>query len=116
MSLLVSTTVGTQPHNAELVRACRELLAGRGYFSPESTKSSRLIAAKRTREAGLNATEQKILRYVTEGMEPKAISLCVGAAVGTVRNYLVQIRQKLAVGSLVNLAKYAVEHGLAPPQ
>ena len=39
----------------------------------------------------------------------------MGVAVGTVRNSMVQIRQKLGVASMVNLAKYAVDHGLAPP-
>jgi DNA-binding NarL/FixJ family response regulator len=53
---------------------------------------------------------------VAEGLEPKDIPLSVGVAVGTVRNYMVQIRQKLGVASIVNLAKYAVDHGLTPPQ
>jgi DNA-binding NarL/FixJ family response regulator len=101
---------------AELVKACRELLAGGSYFCPESTKSLRAVMANRSRDAGLNSTEQKILHYVAKGMEPKDISMSAGVAVGTVRNYLVQIRQKIGVASMVDLAKYAVEHGLAPPR
>ena len=99
----------------ELVKACQELLAGGSYFCPESAKALRLTMMNRSRDAELNSTEQKILRYVAEGMEPKDISLSVGVAVGTVRNSMVQIRQKLGVASMVNLAKYAVDHGLAPP-
>ena len=101
--------------HVELVKACRELLAGGSYFCSESAKALRVVMANRSRDAELNSTEQKILHYVADGMEPKDISLCVGVAVGTVRNYMVQIRQKLGVASMVNLAKYAVEHGLAPP-
>jgi len=102
--------------HAELLKACRELLAGGNYFCPESAKSLHLIMANRSKAAELNTTEQKILRCVAEGMEPKDIALSVGVAVGTVRNYMVQIRQKLGIASMVDLAKYAVEHGLAPPQ
>ena len=38
-----------------------------------------------------------------------------GNSAGPVRNYMVQIRQKRGVSSLVNLAQSTVEHGLAPP-
>jgi DNA-binding NarL/FixJ family response regulator len=101
--------------HAELVNACRELLAGGSYFCPAGAKALRLVLANRSRDAELNSTEQKILRLVAEGMEPKDIAECVGVEVGTVRNYMVQIRQKIGVTSMVNLAKYAVEHGFAPP-
>jgi DNA-binding NarL/FixJ family response regulator len=100
----------------ELVKACQELLAGRTYFCQTSAQALRVVLANRARDSALNATEQKILYYVAYGMEPKDISLSVGVSVGTVRNYMVQIRQKLGVSSMVNLAKYAVDHGFAPPQ
>lgn len=108
----VSKCAGQQ----ELVKACQGVLAGGSYFCPESATALRFVMAHRAREADLNITEQKILRFVAEGREPKDIAIGVGVAVGTVRNYLVQIRQKLGVSSMVNLAKYAVEHGFAPPQ
>jgi len=100
----------------ELITACRELLSGRTYFCQESARALRVVLANHSRDSELNSTEQKILFYLACGMEPKDISLSVGVSVGTVRNYLVQIRQKLGVSSMVNLAKYAVDHGFAPPQ
>ena len=100
----------------ELVKACQELLAGGSYFCPESAKALRTVMANRARDAELNSTEQKILLHVAGGMEPKDIAICVGVEVGTVRNYMVQIRQKLRLTSMVDIAKYAVEHGLAPPE
>ena len=99
----------------ELVNACRELLADRSYFCPESAKALCSVLSNGARDADLNSTEQKILLYVAAGMEPKDIAISVGVAVGTVRNYMVQIRQKLGVSSMVDLAKYAVDHGFAPP-
>ena len=100
----------------ELIKACQELLAGNTYFCQASAQALRVVLANRSRDSELNSTEQKILFYVAHGMEPKDISLSVGVSVGTVRNYMVQIRQKLGVSSMVNLAKYAVDHGFAPPQ
>jgi DNA-binding NarL/FixJ family response regulator len=99
----------------ELITACRTLLEGKSYFCPESTRALCAVTANRVNEEALNDTERKILRFVAAGLETKEISLGVGVSTGTVRNYLVQIRQKLGSTSMVNLAKYAIEHGLAPP-
>ena len=100
----------------ELVKACRELLAGGSYFCAESAKSLRAVMANRSRDAGLNSTEQKILHYVADGMEPKDISISVGGSGGhCAQLHGADPTETRGRASMVNLAKYAVEHGLAPP-
>ena len=108
-------SVSKAASHSELLAACQALLSGKTYYCQESARALQKIMQNRSRDALLNPTEQEILRCVAEGKEPKQIAECLNVALGTVRNYLVQIRQKLSVGSMVNLAKYAIEHGLAPP-
>jgi DNA-binding NarL/FixJ family response regulator len=98
----------------ELARALKEVIDGGSYFCAESLKALGQGIEGNTLAATLSDADRAILRYIADGLEPKEISVKVGLTTKTVHNYLVIIRQKLNLGSMVSLAKFAVDQGIAP--
>ena len=100
----------------ELAHAMSELLNGGSYFCKESLKSLGETIDSTNRSVHLTETERAILRCVAEGLEPKEIAGEIKLTAKTVHNYLVIIRQKLSLGSMVDLARFAVDQGIARPR
>lgn len=97
-----------------LVEGCRTVMAGRPFFCPACTTVLHAIAAH-TSVRELNATERVILRHLASGKSTEEIAAAAGVEPKTVHNNKVSIRRKLGLLSNVNLARFAVDHGLAPP-
>ena len=100
----------------ELVVAIKTILGGGSYYCKESTAA--MLSIVRQPSDQLSETERKIMRCIAAGKEPKSIAEELGIGIKTVHNSMALIRTKLAgkigSGSLVELARYAVEVGLAP--
>jgi DNA-binding NarL/FixJ family response regulator len=66
-----------------------------------------------TRPSGLTARDLDIVRAVAQGLENREISETLGISVVTVKHYLNRIFSKVAVRNRVELALFAIRHGLA---
>ena len=60
----------------------------------------------------LSAREQEIVTYVARGMSNRAIGEALGLSENTVRNHLRSILDKLELANRVQVATYALEHGV----
>jgi len=107
----ISGCVAKTAEYTELLRAILTVMDGRKYFCPESQQALANLAI----DLDVSQTEREILRAIAEGLEPKEIADRTGLAVKTVYNSLNALRQKLGVSSMVALANFAVDHGIAPP-
>jgi len=62
----------------------------------------------------LSKTELNILRAVAKGLESDDIADRFGLAVGTVRNYISQLMNKLGLKNRIQMVHYAFSHGIVP--
>jgi DNA-binding NarL/FixJ family response regulator len=103
----------------ELVRAVREIVAGKGYISPEVTRdilkdiSKTLPAQNANTRDPLNDKETAVLRSIAEGESMHDIAKKLDLSVKTVERYRAQIMEKLQIFSVAELTKYAIRSGLS---
>jgi DNA-binding NarL/FixJ family response regulator len=102
----------------EVVDAVRAVHAGRRYLSP---KIAEAVAASVPRDAkaspieSLSRRERQILQLVAEGHSSTQIATSLGLSPKTVDTYRSRLMQKLHVGDVASLVKFAIQHGLTPP-
>jgi two-component system nitrate/nitrite response regulator NarL len=60
----------------------------------------------------LSAREQEIVTYVARGLSNRGIGEALGLSENTVRNHLRSILDKLELKNRVQVATYALEHGI----
>ena len=109
----------------QLVRAVKEVLAGRAYLTP---KASELVArgiveeAERSKRSGpelvtelvpLTPREIEVLGLLAAGRSNKEVAAVLGMTVRTAETHRAKIMLKLGLHSLVELVHYAARHGLA---
>lgn len=102
----------------ELVRAVREIMAGKGYVSPEVTRVllkdfSKAAPSNHARVDSLTDKEIEILRRIAEGDSMHDIAKRLDNSVKTVERYRAQIMEKLQIFSVAELTKYAIRSGLS---
>jgi DNA-binding NarL/FixJ family response regulator len=103
----------------ELVRAVREIVAGKGYISPEVTRdilkdiSKTLPAQNAQTQDPLNDKETAVLCSIAEGENMHDIAKKLDLSVKTVERYRAQIMEKLQIFSVAELTKYAIRSGLS---
>ncbi len=103
----------------ELVRAVREIVAGKGYISPEVTRdilkdfSKPNAAPASIEDPTLNEKETSVLRGIAEGQSMHDIAKGLDLSVKTVERYRAQIMDKLQIFSVAELTKYAIRSGLS---
>lgn len=102
----------------DLLRAIRAVFHGERFVSPE-------LADDRVRndsgdEAGspplpsvLGRREKQVLALLADGKRSAEIAQTLGIATGTVDVYRRSIRQKLGLGSVAELTRYAMRFGLS---
>jgi two-component system, NarL family, response regulator NreC len=115
----------------ELVRAIREVAAGRKYVSPAITSvvldcvfegpsnGTQAATASPLSSGGgrsLTAREREVLQLVAEGHSSKLISAKLNVAVATIETHRRQIMDKLQIRSVAELTKYAIREGLTSLQ
>ena len=100
---------------ADLVQAVRTVVAGRRYLSP---KVSSIVADQIALRPGvspidsLSKREREILQLVAEGHSSTRIGLALNLSSKTVDTYRSRVMQKLNLGDVVALVKFAIQHGL----
>ncbi|MCV7226729.1 response regulator [Mycolicibacterium komossense] len=109
---------------AELADAVRATAAGRAVFTPGLAGlvlgEYRRIAQRPESEAAaqvgptptLTDRETEVLRHVAKGLTAKQIAAKLSVSHRTVENHVQATFRKLQVANRVELARYAIEHGL----
>lgn len=99
----------------ELIEAIRSVVTGGNYLHPETAKE----VAARIGEAPppqahelLSARELEIFRLIAIGRAIKEIAGDLSLSDKTVATYLRRIREKTGLISYVDIARYAIQHGL----
>ena len=108
-----------QIRGGELVRAIREVGAGRSLLDPEVTRSvlERLRKGKHMRDeklSRLSAQEERILTLIAQGQTNGQIGKELKLAEKTVKNYVSTILSKLEVARRAEAAAYLVRHTTTP--
>jgi DNA-binding NarL/FixJ family response regulator len=107
----------------ELIQAVRTVHAGMRYVSQEI--SGRLAdhyldqLETETRPGpldSLSSRERQVLQLVAEGKTTADISDILLLSPKTVNTYRSRIMQKLEVDNLAGLVRFAIQHGLTPPE
>lgn len=97
----------------EVVGAVRSAHRGRRYVSPA------IALPERATEQGpidsLSSRERQVLQLVAEGKSSAEIAVVVHISPKSVQTYRARIMKKLGVGDVAALVKFAIRHGLTPP-
>lgn len=104
----------------ELADAVRATAEGRAVFTPGLAGlvlgEYRRMAQRPPQDGPPNPTlterETEILRYVAKGLTSKQIAVRLSLSHRTVENHVQATFRKLQVANRVELARYAIEHGL----
>lgn len=103
----------------ELARAVRSTAEGRAVFTPglAGLVLGEYRRMARTPDAGpstpsLTDRETEVLRYVAKGLTARQIAERLSLSHRTVENHVQATFRKLQVANRVELARYAIEHGL----
>ncbi|MEE2852208.1 MAG: response regulator transcription factor [Actinomycetota bacterium] len=104
---------------AELAQAVTATAAGRAVFTPSLAglvlgEYRRIAQSKDDGPArpSLTDRETEVLRYVAKGLSAKQIANKLSLSHRTVENHVQATFRKLQVANRVELARYAIEHGL----
>ncbi len=106
----------------QVVDAVRAVHCGRRYLSPsimdtltEDYVHQRSIADADSPLSRLSPREREVLQLVVEGRSSAEIARDVHLSPKTVETYRSRLMAKLGVGDLISLVKFAIQHGLTPP-
>jgi len=111
--------VEKQSSGQVLLRAIREVGAGKTYFSPAITRRL-LEIGRRAREQGtasgrlqpaLTPREEEVLQLVAEGEPNKQIAAELGISVKTVDKHRQQMMNKLGIHDTAGLTRYDISSG-----
>jgi DNA-binding NarL/FixJ family response regulator len=104
---------------AELAEAVRATAVGRAVFTPSLAGlvlgEYRRIAKRSSSDTDgptLTERETEVLRHVAKGLTAKQIAAKLSVSHRTVENHVQATFRKLHVANRVELARYAIEHGL----
>ena len=114
-AFLLKESAGT-----EVIRAIRAVLAGKRYLGPGVESPREFLEQRGGRSAvspidRLSRRERQVLGLVVEGKTSAAIAELLGLSPKSVETYRSRLMQKLGVGTIPDLVKFAIEHGITPP-
>lgn len=101
----------------EIVNAVQVVLSGRRFLSPKVASIVADQVALRPGVSPLNSLskrEREILQLVAEGHSSAAIAGVLHLSPKTVDTYRSRLMQKLNIGDVAGLVKFAIQHGLTP--
>jgi two-component system response regulator NreC len=104
----------------ELVRAVREVLAGRRYLSPPLSERAIQTYLDKAREAPpdayemLTARERQVLHLVAEGHTSAEIASRLSISPRTVEMHRANLMRKLELRSQADLIRFALQRGILP--
>jgi DNA-binding NarL/FixJ family response regulator len=99
---------------ADLVRAIREVAAGRVYLSPEigAAVAEAIRAGGPLPEERLTSREREVLQLVAEGKTTKEIAAILNVSVKTADTHRTRLMQKLDIHDIAGLTRCAIRLGL----
>lgn len=105
----------------EIAEAVRTVQAGRRYLSPpiaDAVLEGQLHpeAGRRSPLEALSGREREILQLVVEGKSSAEIAEVLAISPKTVETYRSRLMQKLGVGDIPSLVKFAIQHGITTVQ
>ena len=112
--------VEKQSSGQVLLRALREVAAGKSAFGPVITKRL-LQMGRKAREQGLpsgqlsqtlTSREEEVLQLVAEGAPNKQIAAELGISIKTVDKHRQQLMNKLDIHDIAGLTRYAISSGV----
>lgn len=100
----------------QVVAAVRTVQAGRRYLCQSAERCVSLLGGRqRSPVERLSPREREVLQLVAEGHSSAAIAERLLLSAKTVETYRSRLMQKLGVGNVPDLVKFALRHGLTPP-
>jgi DNA-binding NarL/FixJ family response regulator len=99
----------------EIIDAVRVVHAGRRYFSQEIAEMMAEVVSRSAAASPLNRLsrrERQILQLVAEGRSSAQIAATLHLSPKTVDTYRSRLMQKLHIGDVAGLVKFAIQHGL----
>ena len=105
---------------AELVRAIREVLAGRRHLSPPLSDTAIEVYVERAKQGEvdvyerLTSRERQVLHLAAEGLSNPAMGERLGISPRTAQTHRAHIMEKLGLRTRRDLIVYAVNRGLLP--
>ena len=110
-----------QAQPVELVRAVREVGAGRRFLSPPLSERAIEAYARQEGHSGdpydaLTPREREVLRLVAEGRTNAAIGEQLFISPRTVETHRAHVMKKLSLRRHAELVRYAVQRGLIAPE
>jgi DNA-binding NarL/FixJ family response regulator len=105
----------------ELAAALEAIGAGRRYLSraidaAQVAEFERRVASGATGLDGLTPRQRQILQLVAEGLGTRQIAERLFLSVKTVETHRAQIMQRLDIHDVPGLVRFAIRHGLLPPE
>jgi len=106
----------------DLVYAIREALAGRYYLSPPLSERSIVTYLEKARAGAssiyeaLTPREREVLKLIAEGYSSPEIAERLVLSPRTVETHRANIMRKLELRSTADLIRYAIRHGIIPPE
>lgn len=107
----------------EVVEAVRAVHAGRRYLSRRISDTviddylrQRQAAERKSPLERLTPREREILQLVVEGKSSAEIGDILSLSLKTVETYRSRLMQKLGIKDLPSLVKFAIQHGITPPE
>lgn len=101
----------------ELVRAIREVAAGRTYLGSMASKvlvDAYLGGAKPASDP-LSPRDRQVLQLIAEGKTTKEIATELGISTKTAETYRAKIMEKLDIHDTAGLVRYAIRQGMIQP-
>jgi two-component system response regulator NreC len=105
---------------AELVRAIREVLAGRRHLSPPLSDTAIEVYVARAKQGEvdvyerLTSRERQVLHLAAEGLSNPAMGERLGISPRTAQTHRAHVMEKLGLRTRRDLIVYAVNRGLLP--
>jgi len=101
----------------EIVEAVRSVMLGRRYLSSRLGNDPALMERLASRSTAsplesLSKREREILQLVVEGHSSAQIAQALALSPKTVETYRSRLMQKLELGDIPSLVKFAVQHGV----
>ena len=84
--------------------------------APETPETSSRRQVTQVGPVRFSPRERQVVRFIMDGYSNQDIASALGLRIQTVKNHLSRIYRKLGVPNRVQLAVFAVGHGLGPSQ
>ena len=104
-----------QSATEELVQAIRKVISGGKYVSAALAEELAIdldTASDKLPHETLSDREFQVMRLIAAGQKSSEIAAALSVTMSTVNTYRTRIFEKMNMQSNVELARYAVEHGL----